>query len=179
VRALSTAPALSFHRWNSLARSNSKRQPFTSDAKQDKVKLLSVAIVGSGPSGCYTAKYLQSAFEKAKQTTTTAIGPSSIKIDVLDRLPTPYGLVRFGVAPDHPEVKNVQNDFDVLFNEKGVSFYGNVDVGHDVSVQELREMYNVVVLSYGCQSDRSIGLPGAELDGVMSAREFVAWYNGT
>jgi len=97
---------------------------------------------------------------------------------VFDRLPTPYGLVRYGVAPDHPEVKNVQNDFDTLFQDKGVRFLGNVNVGEDISVQELREKYDVVVLSYGCESDRKLGIPGEDLNGVLSARAFVAWYNG-
>jgi adrenodoxin-NADP+ reductase len=129
-----------------------------------------VAIVGSGPSGCYTAKYLQAAFRKNKL---------KGKIDVLERLPTPFGLVRSGVAPDHPEVKNVQNDFSALFRDGSVSFLGNVTVGTDVSLQELRAMYDVVVLAYGCESDRKLGIQGEDtLRGVLSAREFVAWYNG-
>lgn len=131
-----------------------------------------VAIVGSGPSGCYTAKYLQSALQQKDL---------EGKIDVLERLPTPFGLVRSGVAPDHPEVKNVQNDFTALFEPKDstISFLGNVTVGKDVSLQELRELYDVVVLSYGCESDRKLGIPGEDtLSGVLSAREFVAWYNG-
>jgi NADPH-dependent glutamate synthase beta subunit-like oxidoreductase len=130
---------------------------------------ISVAIVGAGPSGCFVAKYLQTSCEKKGM---------SARIDVLDRLPTPYGLVRYGVAPDHPEVKNVQNDFDKLFNEKRARFLGNVHVGEDISVKELRELYDVVVLSYGCQSDRKLGIPGEDLEGVLSARKFVAWYNG-
>lgn len=133
-----------------------------------------VAIVGSGPSGCYTAKYLQSALSKKEL---------EGQIDVLERLPTPFGLVRSGVAPDHPEVKNVQHDFEQLFtshSEKSpISFYGNVTVGKDVSLQELRELYDVVVLAYGCESDRKLGIDGEDsLIGVLSAREFVAWYNG-
>lgn len=129
-----------------------------------------VAIVGSGPSGCYTAKYIKSALDKKNIPDNT--------IDIIERLPTPYGLVRYGVAPDHPEVKNVQNDFDTLFEKGGIRFYGNVQVGRDVSVQELRQLYDVVVLAYGCESDRKLGIPGQDLDGVLSAREFVAWYNG-
>ena len=131
-----------------------------------------VAIVGSGPSGCYTAKYLQSALHQKDL---------QGNIDVLERLPTPFGLVRSGVAPDHPEVKNVQNDFSALFqeNDSSISFLGNVTVGKDVSLQELRELYDVVVLAYGCESDRKLGIPGEDsLMGVLSAREFVAWYNG-
>ena len=126
-----------------------------------------VAIVGSGPSGCYTAKYLQSSY------------PEQLSIDVVESLPTPFGLVRSGVAPDHPEVKNVQNDFSSLFQKDGVSFFGNVTVGKDVSLHELRELYDVVVLAYGCGADRKLGIPGEDsLSGVVSARDFVAWYNG-
>jgi adrenodoxin-NADP+ reductase len=135
-----------------------------------------VAIVGSGPSGCYAAKYLQASFKKKYD-----VNPA---IDVIDRLPTPYGLVRYGVAPDHPEVKNVQNDFDQLFeptsknDNQQLQFYGNVHVGYDVSINELRNLYDFVVLAYGCESDRKLGIPGEGLKGVLSAREFVAWYNG-
>jgi adrenodoxin-NADP+ reductase len=140
-----------------------------------------VAIVGSGPSGCYTAKYLQS------------MKPSHVtcRIDIFERLPTPYGLVRFGVAPDHPEVKNVMNDFDQLFHSPPSStskasgsechFWGNVTVGKDISIHELRERYHAVVLAYGCESDHSLDIPGADTikTGIIPAREFVAWYNGT
>lgn len=112
-----------------------------------------VAIVGSGPSGCYTAKFLQRAFANQQQEQEESNGfnrgtAADWQIDVLERLPTPYGLVRYGVAPDHPEVKNVQNDFDALFEEmgddgdsNGINFYGNVEVGGpDVSVLELRQL---------------------------------------
>lgn len=100
---------------------------------------------------------------------------------MLERLPTPFGLVRSGVAPDHPEVKNVQNDFSALFQQEytPISFLGNVTVGKDVSLQELRELYDVVVLAYGCESDRKLGIHGEDsVTGVLSAREFVNWYNG-
>jgi adrenodoxin-NADP+ reductase len=131
---------------------------------------LQVAIVGSGPSGCYTAKYLQSALEKLNITA---------RLDVLERLPTPFGLVRYGVAPDHPEVKNVEQDFSKLFQDsKTTCFYGNVHVGKDVMLDELRQLYDIVVLAYGCESDRKLNIPGQDLEGVLSAREFVAWYNG-
>ena len=134
-----------------------------------------IAIVGSGPSGCYSAKYIQAAWKKA--------GKPIPHIDILERLPTPYGLVRFGVAPDHPEVKNVQNDFDQLFTtmeqeESKVRFFGNVQVGRDVSIAQLREMYHAVVLATGCETDRRLNIPGSDLEGILSAREFVNWYNG-
>jgi adrenodoxin-NADP+ reductase len=130
-----------------------------------------VAIVGSGPSGCYAAKYLNSSSSKLN---------NNVKIDILERLPTAYGLVRNGVAPDHPEVKNVQHDFDSLINGNGnIDFHGNVRVGTDVSLRELRQLYDVVVLAYGCESDRSLSIPNAQnLEGILSAREFVNWYNG-
>ena len=132
-----------------------------------------------------------------------------IDIDILERLPTPYGLVRYGVAPDHPEVKNVEKEFASLFVEhcssvggetttipssssiiankliahnsiSTLSYFGNVDVGHTISLSQLQSLYDIVVLAYGCQSsDKRLGIPGeAELEGVLSAREFVAWYNG-
>lgn len=140
-----------------------------------------IAIVGCGPSGCYTAKYIRSSFTKKYNAIT--------HIDVLERLPVPYGLVRYGVAPDHPEVKNVQNDFDQLFGKESdahnssmintMSFYGNVNVGIDITISELRSMYDIVVLAYGCESDRKLEIQGEDsLNGILSAREFVAWYNG-
>ena len=146
-------------------------------------KCYNIAIVGSGPSGCYTAKYLLSSFDKMRAKNNNA---ATCKIDMLERLPTPYGLVRYGVAPDHPEVKNVENDFAALFENnsenKRMTFWGNVEVGNDtdgVSVEELRLLYDVVVLAYGCESDRKLGLAGEDqLSGILSAREFVAWYNG-
>ena len=153
---------------------------------------LSVAIVGAGPSGFYAAKYLTSSVLKRIHQSTATEPPlpsfnwSGIDIDIIERLPTPYGLVRYGVAPDHPEVKNVENDFASLFqteanNENAsLSYFGNIDVGKDISLSQLQSMYNIVILAYGCQSsDRRLGIPGEDtLEGILSAREFVAWYNG-
>lgn len=90
----------------------------------------------------------------------------------------PLNSCRYGVAPDHPEVKNVQNDFDVLFAEKGVRFFGNVQVGRDVELSDLRKIYHAVVLASGCETDRRLDIPGKDLEGILSAREFVNWYNG-
>ena len=153
-----------------------------------------VAIVGSGPSGCYTAKYLVSALVKHQQQQGESTDDAHVlQVDILERLPTPYGLVRYGVAPDHAHVKNVQNDFDALFDDSGknsnngsnrssiIHFFGNVEVGVDVSIAELRERYDAVVMAYGCQADRRLPcLPGQEefASSILSAREFVAWYNG-
>lgn len=166
---------------------------------------LSVAIVGAGPSGFYAAKYLTSSVLKRIQSAASEGIPkegqvekkapppfkwSGIDVDVIERLPTPYGLVRYGVAPDHPEVKNVENDFAALFQKEVVadengrpsslSYFGNVDVGKDIALSQLQSIYDIVILAYGCQSaDRQLGIPGEDtLEGVLSAREFVAWYNG-
>ncbi|XXG56736.1 hypothetical protein AAC387_Pa03g4072 [Persea americana] len=126
---------------------------------------LHVCIVGSGPAGFYTAEKMLKAHKGAE-------------VDVIDRLPTPFGLVRSGVAPDHPETKIVTNQFSrVALNER-CSFIGNVSLGTSVSLSELREIYHVVVLAYGAESDRVLGVPGEDLAGIYSAREFVWWYNG-
>ncbi|KAM6964258.1 NADPH:adrenodoxin oxidoreductase, mitochondrial [Tautogolabrus adspersus] len=124
-----------------------------------------VCIVGSGPAGFYTAQHLI----KARQ---------DVEVDIYERLPVPFGLVRFGVAPDHPEVKNVINTFTQTAKHSRCSFYGNVNVGKDVSVEELQEAYHAVVLSYGAEGNRSMGVPGEDLAGVYSAKDFVGWYNG-
>lgn len=157
-----------------------------------------VAIVGSGPSGCYTAKYLLSAWDKKIQSAAQQQEDGGVvvvpdcQIDVIERLPTPYGLVRHGVAPDHPEVKSVQNGFDEMFEEgqqrqrgggtRGggtVNYLGNVQVGVHVSMAELRQRYDAVVVATGCESDRRLGLNGEDdFTNILSAREFVAWYNG-
>ncbi|KAM9463296.1 NADPH:adrenodoxin oxidoreductase, mitochondrial isoform 2-T3 [Clarias gariepinus] len=101
-----------------------------------------------------------------------------MSVDIYERLPVPFGLVRFGVAPDHPEVKNVINTFTQTAQHERCSFYGNVSIGTDVSVEELKKAYHAVVLSYGAEADRSLGVPGENLAGVFSARDFVGWYNG-
>ncbi|XP_007560926.1 NADPH:adrenodoxin oxidoreductase, mitochondrial [Poecilia formosa] len=124
-----------------------------------------VCIVGSGPAGFYTAQHLI----KARQ---------DVEVDIYERLPVPFGLVRFGVAPDHPEVKNVINTFTQTAKHSRCSFYGNVNVGKDVTVDELQGAYHAVVLSYGAEGNRRMGVPGEDLPGVYSAKDFVGWYNG-
>jgi ferredoxin--NADP+ reductase len=126
---------------------------------------LRVAIVGSGPAGFYAAEALQKA-------------APGIRIDLIDRLPTPFGLVRGGVAPDHPKIKSVTRIFDRIASQPGFRFLGHVRVGEDVSVEELRARYDVLILCYGADSDRTLGVPGEELAGSHAATEFVAWYNG-
>ncbi|PRP89439.1 putative NADPH:adrenodoxin oxidoreductase [Planoprotostelium fungivorum] len=100
-----------------------------------------------------------------------------IRVDILEKLPTPYGLVRFGVAPDHPEVKLVQKKFEELINDK-CRFFGNITIGKDISIDEIRKNYHAVVYAYGAASDRTLGIPGENAEGVHSARDFVGWLNG-
>nr|BAG52818.1 unnamed protein product [Homo sapiens] len=99
-------------------------------------------------------------------------------VDIYEKQPVPFGLVRFGVAPDHPEVKNVINTFTQTAHSGRCAFWGNVEVGRDVTVPELQEAYHAVVLSYGAEDHRALEIPGEELPGVCSARAFVGWYNG-
>ncbi|KAH9616099.1 hypothetical protein KSS87_011137 [Heliosperma pusillum] len=126
---------------------------------------LRICIVGSGPAGFYTADKMLKAHQTAQ-------------IDILDRLPTPFGLVRSGVASDHPETKIVVNQFTRVAQNDRCMFFGNVNLGSSVLLKELRELYHVVVLAYGAESDRVLGIPGEDLEGIYSAREFVWWYNG-
>ena len=124
---------------------------------------LRVAVVGSGPAGFYAADYLLEA---------------GARVDVLERLPTPWGLVRLGVAPDHPELKTASRVFEKTAAKEGFRFFGNVEVGEDVSHDELLRLYDAVVYTVGAQTDRRLGIPGEELPGSWAATEFVAWYNG-
>ena len=124
------------------------------------------AVVGSGPAGFYTAEALVKAYGDAA------------RIDILDRYPVPYGLIRFGVAPDHQSLKAVSKRYDQVAGESSVRFVGNVNVGRDVSVGELTELYDAVILAIGAPHDRKLGIPGEELPGVVGSAEFVGWYNG-
>ena len=127
---------------------------------------LRVAIVGSGPAGFYTAEKL------LKQDDLV------IEIDMFDRLPAPYGLVRFGVAPDHEKIKNVTRVFDKLAARECFRFYGNVEIGSHITLDDLRRHYHQICYATGAQTDRSMGIPGEELQRSHPATEFVAWYNG-
>ena len=128
--------------------------------------MLKVAIVGSGPAGFYVAEHL------LKQTEVP------VRVDMFDRLPTPFGLVRFGVAPDHPKIKSVTRVFDKIAKNPLFRFYGNVEVGKHVTLEELRQHYDQVCFATGAQTDRQMGIPGEDLPRSHAATEFVAWYNG-
>ena len=124
------------------------------------------AIVGSGPAGFYTAEALAKAYgDKAR-------------IDIIDRYPVPYGLIRFGVAPDHQSLKAVSRRYDQVAEGEQVRFVGNVVVGRDVSAEELLGLYDAVILAIGAPHDRKLGIPGEDLPGVVGSAEFVGWYNG-
>ena len=124
------------------------------------------AIVGSGPAGFYTAEALAKAFG------------DQARIDIIDRYPVPYGLIRFGVAPDHQSLKAVSKRYDQVAESEQVSFVGNVRVGSDVSADELKGLYDAVILAIGAPHDRKLGIPGEDLPGVVGSAEFVGWYNG-
>jgi NADPH-dependent glutamate synthase beta subunit-like oxidoreductase len=124
------------------------------------------AVVGSGPAGFYTAEALEKAYG------------DQARVDILDRYPVPYGLIRFGVAPDHQSLKAVSKRYDKVAESAGVDFIGNVTVGRDVSIAELLDLYDGVILATGAPHDRKLGIPGEDLPGVVGSAEFVGWYNG-
>ncbi|KWT72969.1 Ferredoxin--NADP(+) reductase, actinobacterial (eukaryote-like) type [Hyphomicrobium sulfonivorans] len=124
-----------------------------------------VAIVGSGPSGFYAADTLLKT-------------DLPFQIDMFERLPTPFGLVRSGVAPDHQKLKQSIQAFEQIAQSPSFTFVGNVSVGTDVTVEQLRSAYHAVIFACGAQNDRSIGIPGEDLAGSHTATEFVGWYNG-
>jgi ferredoxin--NADP+ reductase len=127
---------------------------------------LRVAIIGSGPAGFYAAGQLLSA------------GETVVEVDMFDRLATPWGLVRAGVAPDHPKIKSVTRVYEKTARKDGFRFHGNVEVGTDVTHEELAAAYHAVLYAVGAATDRKLGIPGEELAGSRAATEFVAWYNG-
>jgi ferredoxin--NADP+ reductase len=126
---------------------------------------LRVAVVGSGPAGFYAAGALLDA-------------DPPVEVDMIERLPTPWGLVRLGVAPDHPKLKSVSRAFERIALKPGFRFFGNVEVGRDLSHADLVGLYDAVIYAFGSQTDRRLGIPGEDLPGSWSATEFVAWYNG-
>lgn len=124
-----------------------------------------VAVIGSGPSGFYAVSALLKQF-------------GDPIVDIIERLPTPFGLIRAGVAPDHQTTKNVVRAFSKTAAEAGVSYFGNVSVGKDVSLAELRELYDAVILAVGAPADRKLEIPGIDKAGVYGSAKFVGWYNG-
>ena len=123
-----------------------------------------VAIVGAGPAGYYTAEALTK-------------DDANVRVDIIDRLPTPFGLIRAGVAPDHQSIKNVSRRYSATNDRDNVRFVGNLALGRDISMTELKGLYDVVVLATGAPHDRALGIPGEDLTGVYGSGEFVGWYN--
>lgn len=126
--------------------------------------MASIAIIGAGPAGCFTAQALLRVLPQAR-------------IDILDQLPVPYGLVRYGVAPDHQGTKAVLRQFERLFERHDVAFFGNVRLGGDITLAELRPMYDAVVLALGLSGDRRLGIPGEDLAGVVGSGELTRAWN--
>src|ERR1700751_5604857 len=124
-----------------------------------------VAVVGAGPAGAFAAASLLRAH-------------GNVEIDFFERLPTPWGLLRGGVAPDHQEIKRLDETFERETFARGCRFIGNVNVGADISHDELMRHFTAVIYATGAQTDRSLGIPGEALPGSLAATEFVAWYNG-
>lgn len=131
----------------------------------DKTDPLRIAIVGAGPAGFYAAEHL------LKQ------ADGALTIDLIDRLPTPFGLVRSGVAPDHQKIKSVTRVFERTAGHEAVRFFGNLTLGEHFTLDDLGRHYHQVLLATGAQTDRALGIPGEDLEGSHSATEFVAWYN--
>ena len=127
---------------------------------------LRVAVVGAGPAAFYATGHLLASTDPTAE------------VDMIERLPTPWGLVRLGVAPDHPNLKTVSRAFERIAERPGFRFFGNIEVGKDVSHTELTELYDAVVYAVGAQTDRRLGIPGEDLPGSWAATELVAWYNG-
>ena len=135
-------------------------------AAKEEAALRHVAVIGSGPAGYYSAEALQKAFG------------DEVRIDMIDRLPVPYGLIRFGVAPDHQSIKAVYRRYEKVALSDNVRFIGNVGVGRDVSVAELQSLYDAIIFATGAPVDRPLDIPGSDLAGVLGSAAFVGWYNG-
>ena len=131
------------------------------------MKSYKVAIVGAGPAGYFAAQALQN----------LATDELAFSIDMIERLPTPWGLVRSGVAPDHPKIKTVSKVFEKIANTPGFRLFANVELGSDFTIEQLRERYDAVVIATGSPKGKKLGIPGEELPGSLSAATFVPWYN--
>ena len=132
------------------------------------MKTFKIAIVGAGPAGYFTALALQNSCNDER----------NFKIDLIERLPTPWGLVRSGVAPDHPKIKTVSKVFEKVASDPNFRLFGNVELGRDIKLDDLQEKYDAVVLCTGSSIGKKLGIPGENLTNYFSAADFVPWYNG-
>ncbi|MER6097456.1 FAD-dependent oxidoreductase [Streptomyces sp. NPDC001728] len=130
---------------------------------------LRVAIVGAGPAGIYAADALLKS---------EAAAEPGVSIDLFERMPAPFGLIRYGVAPDHPRIKGIVNALHQVLDKPQVRLFGNIDYGTDVHLDDLRAFYDAVIFSTGAMADRPLGIPGVELDGSYGAADFASWYDG-
>ena len=143
------------------------------------MKVLEVAVVGSGPAGLYTAEALvKHAAALTDHAGDGLGGPVRVRVDVFDRLPTPYGLVRYGVAPDHKSIKSIAEYLRKVLESPDVRFLGGVHLGEDVTRADLLAAYDAVVYATGAMRDRRLGIPGEDLPGSYAATDFVNWYCG-
>src|SRR6266496_313849 len=140
------------------------------------MKVLEVAVVGSGPAGLYTAEALVK--HAAALPDRTGTGPVRVRVDVFDRLPTPYGLVRYGVAPDHKSIKSIAEYLRKVLESPDVRFLGGVHLGEDMTRADLLSAYDAVIYATGAMRDRRLGIPGEDLPGSYAATDFVNWYCG-
>jgi ferredoxin--NADP+ reductase len=131
------------------------------------LKNYKVAIIGAGPAGYFAAQALQN----------LASDEISFSIDMIERLPTPWGLVRSGVAPDHPKIKTVSKVFEKIATTPGFRLFANVELGSDLTIEQLKELYDAVVIATGSARGKKLGIPGEDLPGSISAATFVPWYN--
>ncbi|MET0888096.1 MAG: FAD-dependent oxidoreductase, partial [Mycetocola sp.] len=128
---------------------------------------LRLAIVGAGPAGIYAADILLKAERKF-----------DVSIDLFDRLPAPYGLVRYGVAPDHPRIKGIINALREVLDRGDIRVFGNVDFGTDITLEDLKHHYHAVIFATGAVRDAALNIPGIELEGSYGAADFVSWFDG-
>ncbi len=130
-----------------------------------RVRALRVAVIGAGPAGIYAADTLLKA-------------DRPVEVDVFERLPAPFGLVRYGVAPDHPRIKQVVHALHRVLDQPGVRLFGNTGFGADLTLDDLRAHYDAVIVATGCERDRELDVPGVDLTGSHGAAAFVSWYDG-
>ena len=130
---------------------------------------LRVAIVGAGPAGVYAADILTKAEVE---------GLGQVSVDIIERDPTPFGLIRYGVAPDHPRIKEIVKALKRVMSNDAIRFFGNVSYGDDLKLEDLRQFYDAVIFATGARRDRDLDIPGIDLDGSYGAADFVYWYDG-
>ena len=131
---------------------------------------LRVAIIGAGPAGIYAADALMKS--------DTAVSGRGVSIDLFERMPAPFGLIRYGVAPDHPRIKGIITALHKVLDKPQVRLLGNIDYGTDITLDDLQSFYDAVIFSTGANADRALGIPGIDLDGSYGAADFVSWYDG-